>query len=128
MVEREKQKPEGTGLVISTENISDRETLMAALNQFEYGNEEESEEGFNKLSEIANPQNGDGESEGRKSSASKKDGWKQVEGEPKGVFTTDEQSQDFTTSDFAKYAEESRARWDFGEWLKIKLQHFLHKK
>jgi hypothetical protein len=32
------------------------------------------------------------------------------------------------TPDFANFAEESRARWDFGEWLKVKLGHLLNKR
>jgi hypothetical protein len=31
------------------------------------------------------------------------------------------------TPDFANFAEESRTRWDFGEWLKVKLGQLLNK-
>jgi len=51
--------------------------------------------------------------------------WKQVEGEPAGTFTTEKQPQDFTTPDFSKYAEASRARWDLIELIKVKFQQLL---
>jgi hypothetical protein len=54
-------------------------------------------------------------------------GWKQVEGEPAGTFTTEKQPQDFTTSDFSKHAEASRARWDLIEFLKVKFQQLLRR-
>ena len=55
-------------------------------------------------------------------------GWKQVEGEPEGTFTTASQSQDFTTEEFSRFAEASRARWDLAEFLKVKVRQLLHKK
>ena len=55
-------------------------------------------------------------------------GWKQVEGEPVGTFTTEKQPQDFTTPEFANFAEASRARWDLVEYLKVKFNQLLRKK
>lgn len=53
-------------------------------------------------------------------------GWKQVDGQP-GTFTTEAQPQDFTTPEFANFAEASRARWDLVEYLKVKINQFLRK-
>ncbi|MFH1749711.1 MAG: hypothetical protein ABH837_02360 [bacterium] len=55
-------------------------------------------------------------------------GFVPVEGEPVGTFTTREQPQDFTTPEFSKFAESSRARWDLLEYLKVKFKQRKEKK
>ena len=45
-------------------------------------------------------------------------GWTEVE---KGVFQGPKML-DSTTPDFAEFAEQSRARWDVLEWLKVKIK------
>jgi hypothetical protein len=55
-------------------------------------------------------------------------GWVQAEGEPKGMFTTAQQPQDFTTPEFSQFAEASRARWNLIEFLKVKIQQHKGKK
>lgn len=45
-------------------------------------------------------------------------GWTEVE---KGVFQGPKML-DSTTPDFAEFAEQSRARWDVVEWLKVKIK------
>jgi len=55
-------------------------------------------------------------------------GWKQAEGRPLGTFTIGEPLQDFTTPDFSEHTEQSRVRWDFSEWAKVKIKQLLKKK
>jgi len=55
-------------------------------------------------------------------------GWKQIEGEPEGTFTTEKPIQDFTTPEYAKFAESSRASWDLIEFIKVKIQQHLKRK
>lgn len=50
-------------------------------------------------------------------------GWREIE---KGVFQGPEML-DSTTPDFAEFAEQSRARWDILEWLKVKIKQLSNK-
>lgn len=51
-------------------------------------------------------------------------GWKQVEdGSFQGPVMPD-----FTTPDFAKFAERSRASWDLGEYLKTLISQYREKR
>jgi hypothetical protein len=52
-------------------------------------------------------------------------GWEQNPGKP-GEFRAKIVTGP-VTPDFADFAEESRARWDLVEWLKVKLGHLLNK-
>ena len=53
--------------------------------------------------------------------------WRPVEGEP-GYFTTEKAPQSFITSEFSEFAEASRARWDFAEFIKVKISQYLRKR
>lgn len=53
-------------------------------------------------------------------------GWNPFNGE-QGTFTG-KTLVDTTTKDFSEFAEASRARWDFAEFLKVKIRQLLHKK
>jgi hypothetical protein len=54
-------------------------------------------------------------------------GWKQVEEELPGTFASEKQPQNFTTPDFSKHAEASRARWDLIAFIKVKFQQLLRR-
>ena len=56
MAERKDQKVEGERLTIPVSEIQDKDAFMKALHQFQYGDKEESDEGFRTLSEIASSQ------------------------------------------------------------------------
>jgi hypothetical protein len=47
-------------------------------------------------------------------------GWEQVPGKP-GEYKANVVTGP-VTPEFAKFAEESRARWDIVEWLKVKIK------
>jgi hypothetical protein len=52
-------------------------------------------------------------------------GWEPVSGRPgefRGKMVTGP-----VTPEFAKFSEESRARWDVVEWLKLKFKRLLNK-
>ena len=61
MANGKEEEPKGTGVIISPRGFSSEEydRLGRALDAFEYGEEEESDEGFKELSEIAGSQQDD---------------------------------------------------------------------
>lgn len=51
-------------------------------------------------------------------------GWQPAEGQD-GMYTTAKQPESFTTKEFQEFSESMRARWNLGEYLKVKLQQML---
>lgn len=69
---------------------------------------------------------GDGEQSDRSSATgpSQLDGWVRKEGEIDGMYIA-APLVDSATPDFSKFEKSSRARWDFLEFIKVKLQQLF---